>query len=97
MQKVKFQGWNCNVLFNKYHEGKGYRIDLIDADDGTPVAVATLNVPDIELESDEVIIKDYSENKGMHDALIKYGIIKHTNKFVKLSQFITAPIAKIIH
>jgi len=41
-----------------------------------PVATATVNMPDIALEADEVLIKDYSENQGMAQAFEDAGIGK---------------------
>lgn len=100
MQKVKLKMYsvefNCMVHYDKYQKGNGHRIDLIDISDGTPVATATVNVPNVKLEKNEVIIKNYSENEGIYDALIKQNIIKHTDKFVKISEFITAPIATLV-
>lgn len=88
--------YNCEVLFHKYEEGGGHRIDLIDLEDGIPVATATVNVPGINLLDDEVVIKDYSENEGVYDALVKQGIIKKTNKSIQLSDYVVAPIATIV-
>lgn len=42
---------------------------------GEPVATATVNIPEIQVADDEVLIKDYSENEGMLDALIQAEII----------------------
>lgn len=100
MQKVKLKMYNvefnCMVHYDKYQEGGGHRIDLIDISDGTPVATVTVNVPNIKLMGNEVVIKDYSENEGIYDALIEQNIIKATNKSIKISQFITAPIATLV-
>ena len=95
MKKVKFKDWDCNVLFNKYQEG-GHRIELLDADDGLPIAVATVNVPNIPLEENEVIIKNYSENEGIYDALVEAKIVNKTKKSVRLSEFVVAPIVTIV-
>ena len=100
MQKVKLkmysEEFDCMVHYDKYQEGNGHRIDLIDVSDGIPVATATVNVPNVKLEKNEVIIKNYSENEGIYDALIEQNIIKKTSKAVKISEFITAPIATLV-
>ena len=44
--------------------------------DGTPYSTATLNDPELELEADQILIKDYSENEGMVKALQEAGIVQ---------------------
>jgi len=48
---------------------------LFDIDDGFPVATATINLVEEKIDKDKVFIKDYSENKGMTEALITAGNI----------------------
>lgn len=79
MKNVKFKDWNCKLRFRKYQNGRT-AIELVDAINGEPIAMATVNIPECALEEDEVIIKNYSENEGMLDALIGAGIIERTNK-----------------
>ena len=40
----------------------------------------TVNVPDFPLAPDEVLIKDYSENAGVFDALVRAGAIAPTGR-----------------
>ena len=70
MIAVKFKKWDCIVHFSKYTENDRTAITLIDAMDGSPVAKSTVNIGEAPLEDDEVIIKGWSENEGMQDALI---------------------------
>jgi uncharacterized protein (DUF2141 family) len=37
-------------------------IEALDFSDGEPYGMLTLNIPEIELEQDEIIVKTYSEN-----------------------------------
>jgi len=76
-QKVKFKEWDCTITTKKYSNGRT-AIELVDAEDGMPIAVATVNLPDVSLKPDEVFIKDWSENEGIMDVLIKAGIISPT-------------------
>jgi hypothetical protein len=39
------------------------------------VAVATINIPDVEVGMNEVLIKDWLENEGMVEALQRAGVI----------------------
>ncbi len=57
-------------------------IRLLDATDGSTVAMATVNLPDESLENDEVFIKDWSENEGVLLALIKAGLIENPHDLV---------------
>lgn len=42
---------------------------------GEIYTVATVNLPAVSLEQDEVLIKDYSENEGVREALEKGNVI----------------------
>lgn len=74
--KVKFKQWDCIAKGEKYLNSYRKAIQLIDQEDGSLVATATLNLSDADIKEDEVFIKNYSENEGMEDALIKAGIIE---------------------
>ncbi len=63
------------MVFAKYQKG-GTSIRLVGAEDGIPVATASVWIGGPErVDKDEIAIKDYSENEGMLEALIKGGII----------------------
>lgn len=66
---VKFRDWNCVVVKREYDNGRP-ALQLIDAEDGSPIARATVNLPDVELGPNQVIVKSYSENEGMLEALV---------------------------
>ena len=57
--------------------------------------IATLNLPEEDLEPDEVIIKDYSENEGIYDCMLKAGHIGPALRYVN-SGFIKAPVCKLL-
>jgi len=78
---VRFADWNCWVLLERY-ENRRVALRLVDVIDGTPVARATVNRPEIALKADEVLIKDYSENAGILDALERAGILRRTDRTV---------------
>ena len=81
MERVKFRHWLCDVAVGKYPNGR-MALVLTDAANGEDVAVATVNVPDVSLGPREVLIKNYSENEGMLDALEKAGWVKPTGDYV---------------
>jgi hypothetical protein len=94
MIKAKFKSWNCYIVFTKYRDNDRTAILLKDTSDSGPVATATINLPDVKLEEDEVIIKDYSENEGMVKCLIEAGVISSVVAYVKTG-FVTVPICKL--
>lgn len=76
---VLFKGWNCRVWFDRYQEDDSTAITL--REDGTNELIARATVclaPDItlQLDDDKVLIKTWSENKGMYRALLEAGVIK---------------------
>lgn len=80
--KAIFLNEECDVKFHNYSNGR-IAIQLVIAEPPhEPMAVATLNIPSEPMAPDEVIIKDYSENAGMVDALIKAGVIYHPHRYV---------------
>lgn len=89
---VKFNKWNCKVVKSKYDNGR-LALRLIDAKDGSPIATATVNIPDVKLSKDEVLIKDYSENQGMLKVLEEAGIVKSTGDSIR-SGFVNIPICE---
>jgi len=76
-----FKNKNYLVGLNNYSNGR-IAISLIDKIDYSPFMVCTSNLPEYYIEIDEVIIKNYSENKGILDALEYSGIVKYTGKIV---------------
>ena len=74
MKTVRFQQWDCVVEKGTYSNGRPALI-LNDAHTGKQVAVATVVLPDVEADRNEVFIKDYSENAGMLKALVAAGVV----------------------
>ena len=82
---------NVTVALHKYENGRT-AIQLNDATDGHPYAVASVNMPNVLLDDNEVLIKDYSENLGILDFLIKNNIVTPTPNGVD-SGFVWLPVA----
>jgi hypothetical protein len=79
---VRFKHWDCVGLWHRYSNGR-FALQLVDADTGEPIATATVNIPPEPLEDGEIIIKSYSENEGMVDALVKAGVIEKPHRAIK--------------
>jgi hypothetical protein len=73
--KVKFKKWNCIVVFHKYRNNNRIAIELADETTNESIAMATINLPHVELNKNTVAIKNYSENEGIVEVLTKAKII----------------------
>jgi len=97
MQKgyiYNLSGTNYNVLLQKgFYNGKNPALELYDMEDGFPFAKCTVNIPG--LSKDEVGVKNYSENEGMLEFLVKNGIVEKPHRYEN-SGFVQIPICKII-
>lgn len=90
--KVKFNGVTCTVEKHIYGND---RTALVLMNGGQVYAKATVNLPDEQIDDDKVFIKDYSENEGMMNALVKAKIVKPTGRMVEL-EYVTVPEAKLL-
>lgn len=91
---VKFKEWTCKMNFAQYKNDRT-AIELVDSSNGEPIAMATVNIPEEDIEDDEVIIKNYSENDGMLDALMDAGVVGEPLRMVK-SGFVEVPVVKLL-
>ena len=57
--KTQYSDYNVTIESGRYRNGR-LALELIDAEDGCPVMTATVNLPEVKLEENEVIIKNYS-------------------------------------
>ena len=100
IKRVKYKEWNCLLQRSYYEHGKRVALCLI-ADENDPecpyepIATCTVNMPEVALEADEVLIKDYSENEGMTEFLEREGIVKRTGRVVG-SGYVTIPVCKLL-
>ena len=101
---VQFKEWTCIVSFQHYRNDRtALRLDeacLVDEPNpfyvnGECIAVATINVPEVPLQPDEVIIKNYSENEGMYDCLHKAGYISEPLYHIQTG-YVTALVCKLL-
>jgi hypothetical protein len=91
--KVEFCGFTCSVEISMYPSGNT-AVTLNDVEDGFPVATVTINTK-VELPSKRhIVIKNYSENEGILEALEEAGIVKRTGRFVAAG-FSQCPIAEL--
>ncbi|MDD5065006.1 MAG: hypothetical protein PHQ35_09665 [Phycisphaerae bacterium] len=91
--QVKFKNWLCNTNVAHY-SNKRTAIVLTDSEDGSPIATATVNIPEEKIEPDEIIVKDYSENEGMLKALTDVGIVIKVVRMVSTG-YVECPVCKV--
>lgn len=72
---IEFQGFSCYAIARPYNSGKVH-LHLYDLNDKLAVARCSLDVDQIPTIENMIIVKSYSENDGMYEALLKAGIIK---------------------
>jgi len=51
-------------------------LPLYAVEDGSLVAVATVNLPELARAADEVVIKEYRENEGLLGLLVAAGVVR---------------------
>jgi len=97
-EEVVFANYHCHVKKAKYLNGRTALFLVTSRENkkiglypGQQVAVATINAPNIEIQPDEVIIKNYAENTGIDEVLIEAGIISP-----KLRSTDLGPICKLL-
>ena len=89
---VKFMGEELTPIISQYVNGQN-AIRLVDQD-SHPFMTASV-AHDVNIPDDCVIIKNYSENEGIMEALIEAGIIE--NPFCEIpTGFVTLYVAVLI-
>jgi len=102
--KIRFKDYNCLVKIEEYISGKMPAIFLYNADSmwmddfciiqGLHVLfTATSNMPDEHLNQDEVIIRNYDENEGIYECLVKAQVISEAIRFTRYTR---QPICKLL-
>jgi hypothetical protein len=94
MKTIKFKQWECDIKYLHYYNDRT-AIQLIDHNDGEIVAMATTNIPEVDLANDEIIIKNYSENETMDKVLMEAGIIGPALRSIQTG-FVIVPIHKLL-
>jgi hypothetical protein len=95
IKKVRYKEWDCLLNRSAYENGGRIALFLIDAEDGEPVSTCTVNLPAEPLGIGEVFIKDYSENEGMAEFLVKEGVVELTGRVV-VSGYVKIPVGRLL-
>ena len=81
MHTVELHNEKLKPVFLRYGTGNT-AIRLLDSNNN-PYTTCTINLPDMDLETNQVAVKNYSENEGMLDALLKAEIVQEPLRFVR--------------
>lgn len=94
--QVTFAGFRSNVVKTTYPAGGATALLLIDADDGSLVTNASINVSGVseDLSGAELVLKTYSENEGLLTLLEDENIIEHTGHSV-MTGYELSPIVRL--
>jgi len=83
-KKVTIMGIPCMVKVGKYSANGQASISLVVAEDvdregvfaGQPMMTASVCCPELPFLAGQTLIKNYSENEGLLDALIGAGVVE---------------------
>jgi hypothetical protein len=81
--ELKFSDFDCTITFSTYRSNDRIYMGLIDKTDGSPVADCTVNMPEVDVPEGSVLIKNYSENEGMVNALVQAKIVEKPTEWVR--------------
>lgn len=85
--------YNVFIKLNKY-TNKRTQIQLLDAEDGSPVTTVTVNLPGEQMNEDEAAIKNYAENVGVLSFLRENDLVLEVKRVVR-SGYVNIPIVKL--
>ena len=89
-----YGSYDVTLEWGRYGNGR-HALELVDAHDGEPVMVCTVNIPEVRLEDWEMIIKDYSENEGCLKFLQDSGIVGPVKRWVTTG-FVRCPVVDML-
>lgn len=94
MRTVVWGGAVCRLDWSTYQDGRR-ALRLVHAADGSPMATASVNLPEEPMAEDEMAIKSYSGNAGLLTRLIEKGIVSRPLRHVQ-SGYVEIPICRVL-
>lgn len=92
--KTNFIDENVDFAVGRYSNNR-LAIYLVKPVSRMKVANVTVNIPEIDLEPDEIVVMNWSENEGMLDFLLANELVEKTNRSVQMPFTGMEPIVKI--
>jgi hypothetical protein len=93
--KVTFLGQEFELRFDQYPHGGRTALLLVEPGKEDEFVVATVNEPEARLAANQVLIKDYSENRGVLDSLVRAAVVRPTGEIVR-SGFASLPVCELL-
>lgn len=79
MVRINFYGQHdVTVVCDRYSSND--RLAVFIEENKEPFATVSVNLPNEPMERDEFVVKSYSENQGLFDALLAEGVIGFTGR-----------------
>jgi len=73
---VRFDTYDCRIQWSRHAKTRRPAILLVNARaPGDVIAVATLDLPDVDLAEGEIAIQDVGPSAGVLDALMDAGVV----------------------
>lgn len=90
-----FHKWTPEIVHYSIGDRKALR--YMTEEEGYPeiACMATINLPEEPIEDNEIIVKSYSENKGLYEMMLAAGHIGPELRRV-YSGFVSAPVCKLL-
>jgi len=79
--KTKYYEGACVIEKHRYSNGR-LALQLHDPETWENIMTATVNLPDHHLDENRVLIKNWSENEGILEALQQAGVVSETEYLV---------------
>lgn len=92
--EIKFNDFDCYIQIEEYINNRK-AIVLREIETNDDVAVASVNLPNVNMDEDEIAIKTYSENVGMLSILVDAGVISPPIRYHQLKH-VNIPICKLL-
>jgi hypothetical protein len=92
-KKLKFRGKTFSIWSSEYTNGR--RALSLKSGKGASALVITTNLPQDAVETDHVVVKNYSENEGILEACIEQGILAPPTRLIP-GGFFDFPVCKVL-
>ncbi|WPL17516.1 hypothetical protein Thiowin_02537 [Thiorhodovibrio winogradskyi] len=94
--KLRFNTCDCRLLWSRYAQSRRPALLLVNArSPGDLIAVASVELPGVDLEVNEIAIKDFGPSAGALEALHAAWVISKPVRFVEVGKR-AIPICKLL-
>lgn len=90
-----YGSYQCKPVLLKYADNDRPALRLVDAEDNSPIAQASVNFPEVNIPDGYIAIKNWSENEGVLESLMEAGIVSEPFSYHSYGS-ICSPICKLL-